>query len=167
MTTQAQPIEHEQPIADVGGQLIRDLWWFIENVDDDTPDRNDRFFALRARVREYYAREDRERDKTPTRVIFRTYTGRDGGDVVAILLDVAANLGNVVCYQRIGQHGEGHYFRIMADTRPSTPEEYAPLQRELTSIGYSLVLRKRRSIQSPANGATRHTYRKQPRISND
>jgi hypothetical protein len=28
-----------------------DLWWFIENVTDTAPDRNDRFFALRERVR--------------------------------------------------------------------------------------------------------------------
>lgn len=32
-------------------RLIRDLWWFMENVTDDTPDRTERFFALRERVR--------------------------------------------------------------------------------------------------------------------
>jgi hypothetical protein len=100
--------------------------------------------------------------KVPTRVIFRTYRGKQGGDVIAILLDCAANLGNVVCYQHVGQHGEGHYFRIMADTRPSTPEEYAPLARELSAIGYALTLRKRRSIQSFTN-SPRHTYRKHTR----
>ena len=31
--------------------LAADLWWFIENVNDDTPDRTDRFFALRERFR--------------------------------------------------------------------------------------------------------------------
>jgi hypothetical protein len=31
--------------------LVQDLWWFIENVDEDTPDRTDRFFGLRERVR--------------------------------------------------------------------------------------------------------------------
>jgi hypothetical protein len=31
--------------------LIHDLWWFIENVNDETPDRTERFFALRERVR--------------------------------------------------------------------------------------------------------------------
>lgn len=30
--------------------LVNDLWWFIENCTDDAPDRQDRFFALRARV---------------------------------------------------------------------------------------------------------------------
>lgn len=38
--------------ADAARQLVSDLWWFIENVSDDTPDRTDRFFALRERVRE-------------------------------------------------------------------------------------------------------------------
>jgi hypothetical protein len=28
------------------------LWWFIENVSDDHPNRNELFFALRVRVRE-------------------------------------------------------------------------------------------------------------------
>lgn len=32
-------------------KLIRDLAWFIENVNQDTPDRNERFFALRERWR--------------------------------------------------------------------------------------------------------------------
>jgi hypothetical protein len=31
--------------------LVQDLWWFIENVDEDTPDRTDRFFGLRERKR--------------------------------------------------------------------------------------------------------------------
>jgi hypothetical protein len=34
-------------------QLVNDLWWFIENVDDETPDRTQRFFALRERVRDF------------------------------------------------------------------------------------------------------------------
>jgi hypothetical protein len=33
-------------------ELVNDLWWFIENVDDETPDRTQRFFALRERVRD-------------------------------------------------------------------------------------------------------------------
>ncbi|QRE77000.1 hypothetical protein [Methylobacterium aquaticum] len=32
--------------------LIKDLWWFIENVNEDSKDRADRFFSLRERVRE-------------------------------------------------------------------------------------------------------------------
>lgn len=32
-------------------RLIFDLWGFIENVNEDTPDRTAQFFALRERVR--------------------------------------------------------------------------------------------------------------------
>lgn len=32
-------------------KLSMDLWWFIENVNQDTPDRTDRFFDLRAQYR--------------------------------------------------------------------------------------------------------------------
>ena len=32
-------------------QLVLDLWWFIENVNEDTEDKNDRFFKLRERFR--------------------------------------------------------------------------------------------------------------------
>lgn len=46
--------------------LVHDLWWFIENVTDDTPDRTERFFALRERVRECGGRE-RERLETAAR----------------------------------------------------------------------------------------------------
>ncbi len=81
------------------------------------------------------------------RVIFRTY--RQGGDVIAILLDAPANPGYVMCYQHVGQHGEGQYFAIMAQTRPATVEEYAPLKRELEGVPYRyrLALRKRRTVR--------------------
>jgi hypothetical protein len=36
-------------------KLVRDLWRFIENVDDSDPERTDKFFELRRRMREYYA----------------------------------------------------------------------------------------------------------------
>jgi hypothetical protein len=36
-------------------KLCFDLWDFIENVTDETPDRTERFFALRERVRNLQA----------------------------------------------------------------------------------------------------------------
>jgi hypothetical protein len=30
--------------------LVRALWWFIENINHDDPDRTELFFYLRARV---------------------------------------------------------------------------------------------------------------------
>lgn len=92
-------------------------------------------------------------ERARTRVIFRRYKA---GDVVAILLDVPANLGYVTCYAHVGQHDEGHYFRVMGDTRPATAAEYAALARELDGRGYDLVLRKRRTIVRP--GVTRARY---------
>ena len=41
------------------GELIRDLWDFIENVTDEDPTRTDKFFALRERVRNHYASRQR------------------------------------------------------------------------------------------------------------
>lgn len=34
--------------------IIRDLWWFIENVTQEDPNRQEKFFALRAQVRTYW-----------------------------------------------------------------------------------------------------------------
>ena len=37
-------------------KLMSDLWWFIENVNEDDPKRSENFFALRERVRAHNAR---------------------------------------------------------------------------------------------------------------
>ncbi len=37
-------------------KLVCDLWWFIENVNEDDPKRSESFFALRERVRAHNAR---------------------------------------------------------------------------------------------------------------
>ena len=39
-------------------RLVSDLWWFIENVDEDDPERSEKFFALRERVRADNARTE-------------------------------------------------------------------------------------------------------------
>ncbi len=39
-------------------ELVRDLWNFIENINEDDPECTDRFFALRERVRRFYAEQD-------------------------------------------------------------------------------------------------------------
>ena len=78
------------------------------------------------------------------RVIYRTFTGKDGGDVIAILPDVESNMGSVMTYQHIGQHGEGDYRHIVSQTRLATPDEYFALHRELEQVGYEgLKMRKR------------------------
>jgi len=37
-------------------KLVSDLWWFIENVNEDNPKRSENFFALRERVRAHNGR---------------------------------------------------------------------------------------------------------------
>ena len=88
------------------------------------------------------------KDENTTRVIFRRWLKKDGGDVIALLLDVPANKGRVMMYEHVGQHGEGSYFGVMGSTRPAKDDEYSNLKRELESIGYRLILRKRRTLQA-------------------
>ena len=46
---------NQMPVHDRDeNNLIRNLWSFIENVTDDDPERTDKFFALRERVRNYF-----------------------------------------------------------------------------------------------------------------
>lgn len=35
------------------------LWWFMENINDDHPERQEIFFYLRERVRRYHYQPDR------------------------------------------------------------------------------------------------------------
>ena len=37
-------------------KLVSDLWWFIENANEDAPWRSENFFALREKVRTHAAR---------------------------------------------------------------------------------------------------------------
>jgi hypothetical protein len=46
---------NQMPVHDCDqNELIRDLWSFVENVTDDDPERTEKFFALRERVRNYF-----------------------------------------------------------------------------------------------------------------
>lgn len=40
----------------------------------------------------------------------------------------------MLCYAHIGQHGAAHRDWVRYNTRPATPDEYAPLLRELREI---------------------------------
>ena len=51
----SEPIGQSSIALSNAGELIRDLWDFIENVTDEDPARTDKFFALRERVRNHYA----------------------------------------------------------------------------------------------------------------
>lgn len=69
-----------------------------------------------------------------TKVIFRKF--RDGS-VIALFPNIPwDNNGNIASYMHVGQHG-GASPLIVADTKLAEKDEYAPLLRELKSLGYS------------------------------
>jgi hypothetical protein len=75
-------------------------------------------------------------------VIFRRYPD---GDVIALFPYLPAECLNAwpcQSYMRIGQHGAADP-RIVHDTRPARPHEYAAIKAELEQIGYRLALRRR------------------------
>lgn len=76
----------------------------------------------------------------PIKVIFRTWTRKPyAGNVDAIFPELPEDVNGyrMTVYSHCGQHsgGDRHYF--YGQTRPATPEESAPLLRELTRIGYN------------------------------
>lgn len=77
------------------------------------------------------------------RVIFRKWNRRHGDGIIATLPDVESNLGYLIMYEHIGQHGEGDYWRLLNETTLAKPDEYADLLKELTDIGYELRIMKR------------------------
>jgi hypothetical protein len=55
------PIDQSSIVLSNAGELITELWNFIENVTDADPARTDKFFALRERVRNHWADFERFR----------------------------------------------------------------------------------------------------------
>ena len=79
----------------------------------------------------------------PDRVILRK--DKTDGSIVAFLPNNRARFGYVMCYAHIGQHSEASldYYRT---TLPLKPEDYSAgdaMVRELTAIGYEVLLVKR------------------------
>jgi len=77
-----------------------------------------------------------------TKVIFRTFPRE--GDTVALFPELPATHQGHDClsYAHLGQHGAASP-ALTRDTRRATPEEIAPLRRELETIGYDLDIRER------------------------
>lgn len=77
----------------------------------------------------------------PTRVIFRVWKDVDQA-VIAIFPEIAGNHGwECSMFEHIGQHGDGDIRGVIEKTRPATPEEYAPLVRELERYPYFYQLK--------------------------
>lgn len=73
-----------------------------------------------------------------TLVIFKIEgKGTDAAPVAFFPEDPATSPGYLcTCYAHIGQHGSADT-SYAAALKPATPEQYAPLLRELESIGYT------------------------------
>lgn len=54
--------------------------------------------------------------------------------------------GLIMSYMHLGQHGAASP-DLFTDLKAATPDEYASLKEELEGLGYSLVVRKRRSFK--------------------
>jgi hypothetical protein len=75
-------------------------------------------------------------------VVFRRFP--DGG-IIALFPYIAAVCSNpwpCQSYMHVGQHGAADP-RIICDTEPARPREYAGLKAELKRIGYRLDARRR------------------------
>lgn len=88
-------------------------------------------------------------DTYQTRVVFRMWNGGEKGKakkyLIALFPDIEEYFpGTVLSYEHIGQHGAALYNRIIMESRPATPTEYADLAAELASLGYDLKIALRR-----------------------
>lgn len=63
------------------------------------------------------------------------HPANEGVEVIAIMPGISEGGHNVRSYVQIGQHGACSR-RVIWDTKPATPEEYASIKRELESAPY-------------------------------
>ncbi len=75
-----------------------------------------------------------------TLVVFRRWREDNGGDFIALFPELPADYQGRFCdaYEHVGQHGGADYHGVVQATKPVTPDEAAPLLRELERIGYRL-----------------------------
>ena len=83
-----------------------------------------------------------QKDEEKTVVVFRMWKA-EPRTCLALFPAIEAGAGLVQSYDHVGQHGGADYVHCIQMTHPAKPEEYAGLMRELESIGYNLVIRKR------------------------
>ena len=82
-----------------------------------------------------------------TKVVFRKFDPRDGGDVIALFPKERCGKGNLIwSYQHIGQHGSASP-ELITELLPCQQEEYQSLLDELTSIGYDNLLIEKRAVR--------------------
>lgn len=72
------------------------------------------------------------------RVVFRKFPK---GDIIALFPEMEESTKTIQSYQHIGQHSTAHK-DLLTDLELATPKEYAPLKKELESIGYEPVIKE-------------------------
>ena len=82
-----------------------------------------------------------KQDTEKTKVVFRKWKN---GETQAFFPDIEEPRGFVSSYAHVGQHSQADYTYCISVTKPAKPEEYKDLAAELESIGYNLLIRKRR-----------------------
>jgi hypothetical protein len=80
----------------------------------------------------------------PVIVLFRKDRSGPDKQVTAVFPEIEGSPGFMTCYAHVGQHGSASLAWMRTSTRPATEAEYVLLARELRSIGYKLIIRKRR-----------------------
>lgn len=86
-----------------------------------------------------------KQDEEETKVIFKMARyPRGEREIIAFFPGAPANPGCVMCYAHDGQHGEASEAFYTLNNRNATPNEYAPLKKELEEcFGYRLKVVKR------------------------
>jgi hypothetical protein len=77
---------------------------------------------------------------TPVDVLIRVWNDRmpnGDPDIFALMPYIPATDNLVTCYQQSGGHAGADYGRCIAESRPATPKEAAPLLKALQNIGYA------------------------------
>lgn len=83
------------------------------------------------------------KDSHVTEVVFRKF--KDGQIIALFPHEVCDYKGSVTSYMHVGQHSGANYNGMIAITKLATPTEALPLYIELESIGYNLLVIKKRN----------------------
>jgi hypothetical protein len=95
------------------------------------------------RLRDHVLMLGRDKADAETVVLFRKSVG-EHEDVTAVFPfeEAIRDKPYMGCYAHVGQHGSCHIDWVVESTRAATPEEYAPLKRELEQapFGYKFLI---------------------------
>lgn len=87
-------------------------------------------------------------------VIFRRWTARNGGGVIALFPEIPADRQGYNCeaYEHVGQHGGADCAGVIRATSPAktSEDDVWALYKELQRIGYNLEVRQKETAQARA-----------------